>query len=386
MIEIPSSRNDWRLDVVSILAILGESNIRLNSHLITASPTCLLPRLLPAPQGLIGEERVHQLPHDDDAMVVGAFSLTKQGSLNFFPNLLHGTGARLPPFYVREFNLEAIQTDKRKYERRALGLEQIVVEHRPLGTMSIIAIVSAFVSLGLMIWSIVIGDGVALVGIIVMSVSSTLLCMGYWWAPDLPKIRKLKGPDNRPPGDVVVRSRTGTFTIIHCDENTARTLYFNATERKYYFQSSYILSGRVFGAVFGGLFLTAAIVFFSNCTWALQVGLAVAYTILNMSYWVATVLPPEWSWDLSGLKLEETGRRPIQCRSYTEALWAAIRLSNSTKWVFPSEAVGETDTWKEWLRQADEVIHGNEEDQESWDASNELEKLLVANGKVDNCA
>ena len=381
MIEIPSSRNDWRLDIVSILAILGESNIRLNSHLISASPTCLLPRLLPAPQALIGEERARQLPSDDDAMVVGSFSLTKQASLNFFPNLLHGTGARLPPFSVREFNLEANKTDERKYARRTLGLDQIVIEYRQFGTMSILAIFSALISLGLMIWSILIRDGIGFIGIITMSFSSTLICMGYWWAPDLPKIRKPTGPDNRPPGDVVVRSRTGTFTIVHCDENTARSLYFNPTERKYHFQSSFLLSRRVFGAIFGGLFLTTAIVFFGNCTWPLQVGLAAAYTILNMSYWVATVLPAEWSWDLSGLRLEETDRCSVQCSSYTEALWLAIQFSRSTKWVFPSQAVGETDVWKEWLRQADEAIHGSEEHQGNWKAVNELERLLDANAE-----
>lgn len=381
MLEIPSSRNDWRLDIVSILAILGESNIRLNSHLITASPTCLLPRLLPAPQALIGEDHALQLPCEDDALVVGSISLTKQRGLNFFPNLLHGTGAGLPPFSVREFSLEANKTDMRKYERRALGLEQIIIEHRPFGTMSIVAIASAFISLGLMIWSILIRDGIGLIGIILMSLSSTLMCMGYWWAPDLPKIRKPKGSDNRPPGDVVVRSRTGTFTIIHCDENTARSLYFNPSERKYYFQSSYLLSRRIFGAVLGGLFLTAAIVFFSNCTWPLQVGLAVAYTMLNVSYWVATVLPPDWSWDLSGLKLEEINPFPVQCTSYTEALWLAIRVSRSTKWVFPSQAVGETAVWKEWVSQADEVIRGNEEGQANWNAVNELDRLLEIHGE-----
>ena len=35
MLEFPTPRNDWRLDIVSILAVLGESNVKLNAHLIT---------------------------------------------------------------------------------------------------------------------------------------------------------------------------------------------------------------------------------------------------------------------------------------------------------------------------------------------------------------
>lgn len=57
MLDFPSPRNDWTLDIVSILTVLGESNVKVNAHLITAHWTCLLPRLMPAPQGLPAEKR-----------------------------------------------------------------------------------------------------------------------------------------------------------------------------------------------------------------------------------------------------------------------------------------------------------------------------------------
>src|SRR5271163_531708 len=41
MLHFSSNRSDWRLDAVSILAILGESNIKLNSHLITSTRAML---------------------------------------------------------------------------------------------------------------------------------------------------------------------------------------------------------------------------------------------------------------------------------------------------------------------------------------------------------
>ncbi|KAL9018204.1 MAG: hypothetical protein Q9185_004477 [Variospora sp. 1 TL-2023] len=40
MFDFPSSRNEWRLDIVSILAVLGESNIKIHAQAISASRLC----------------------------------------------------------------------------------------------------------------------------------------------------------------------------------------------------------------------------------------------------------------------------------------------------------------------------------------------------------
>jgi len=84
----PKPRDTWRLDVVSILAVLGENNIKLNAPLITLSWTCLLPRLVPAPQGLLAE-RIKTLPYEEGVKVVGTFSGNLRDGLNYFGKSLY---------------------------------------------------------------------------------------------------------------------------------------------------------------------------------------------------------------------------------------------------------------------------------------------------------
>ncbi|KAL8987175.1 MAG: hypothetical protein Q9177_003593 [Variospora cf. flavescens] len=71
MFDFPSSRKERRLDIVSILAVLGESNIKIHAQAITASRFCLLPRLFPAPQALLRESRPKRLPYVEEVTVYG---------------------------------------------------------------------------------------------------------------------------------------------------------------------------------------------------------------------------------------------------------------------------------------------------------------------------
>lgn len=70
MLNFPTSRTDWRFDVVSILAVVGESNIKIHVQPLTATSLCLLPRLIPAPQAFLREKRPGTLPYEEDIIVV----------------------------------------------------------------------------------------------------------------------------------------------------------------------------------------------------------------------------------------------------------------------------------------------------------------------------
>src|SRR5271154_2813422 len=124
-IHFSSQRTDWRLDVVSILAILGESNIKLNAHIITSTRLCYLPRLMPAPQGLLGESRMKQLPQEKDVDVVGVFNGNKSDGLNYFAALLHEQALQDPNFTVRTMQIFPEYLPKFRLEvdvrRRALA-------------------------------------------------------------------------------------------------------------------------------------------------------------------------------------------------------------------------------------------------------------------------
>jgi hypothetical protein len=73
----PVVRNNeagWRLDIVSLLAVIGESSIESHSQALTSSWTCVLPRIIPAPQVLLKPSRPTRMPVTN-AVVVGVRKL-----------------------------------------------------------------------------------------------------------------------------------------------------------------------------------------------------------------------------------------------------------------------------------------------------------------------
>lgn len=78
----------WRLDVVTLLAVIGESSIADHAQTITASMVCLLPRIIPAPQALLKPSRPQRLP-EVHAKMTGVYSGVNLDSVGFFANILH---------------------------------------------------------------------------------------------------------------------------------------------------------------------------------------------------------------------------------------------------------------------------------------------------------
>ena len=78
----------WRLDVVTLLAVIGESSIADHAQTITASMMCLLPRIIPAPQALLKPSRPLRLP-EFQAKMTGVYSGIHFDSVGFFATILH---------------------------------------------------------------------------------------------------------------------------------------------------------------------------------------------------------------------------------------------------------------------------------------------------------
>ena len=362
MIWIPTARNDWRLDAVSILAILGESNIKINAHLITASWTCFLPRLMPAPQGLLAEERSEQLPYESDCHVTGIKSGNNRNGLNYFANIIHGSGDTA--YSVQKFEL----TFKPKPNGEK-GFSENSVNIRPYrwAALNLISLTSSLISLALMIWSIIIHDGVALIGILIMSFATPILCLGGKWSCEDTSQSNMS--TDAPDGDVVIRARNGAFVIVKCSELLSRALYFAPNDRKFLID---LWTGRATGGVVGGLTLIVAIVLFGNCTWTMQAALAVVYTILNVAYWSATLVKPSYNWDLSQIEVNMV-RETKHHAHFTDAVWTAICWAGSAEWVEANGALPATSIWREWLSRADEEARkGNSK----WDARATLGQKL----------
>src|SRR3569833_421571 len=84
---IPVWRSQWRLDVVTLLAGIGESSMAEHSQTITASFLCLLPRILPAPQALLKPARPPRMP-ETPAKISGVYSGVVLDTVGFFANII----------------------------------------------------------------------------------------------------------------------------------------------------------------------------------------------------------------------------------------------------------------------------------------------------------
>ncbi|KAF7561569.1 hypothetical protein G7046_g2567 [Stylonectria norvegica] len=103
----PNTKDGWSLDVVTLLAVIGESSIAEHSQAITASVICMLPRLIPAPQALLKPSRPGRMP-ETVAKMTGVYSGTTLDSVGFFANIITPLDA-FPPFSFKV--LEIVHTD-----------------------------------------------------------------------------------------------------------------------------------------------------------------------------------------------------------------------------------------------------------------------------------
>jgi hypothetical protein len=85
--------------------------------------------------------------------------------------------------------------------------------------------------------------------------------------------------------------------------------------------------------------------------------------LLGSSYWIVAALPSKLHWDyscykvtnecLSNSDMKEKGF-PSTNTTFTQALWRAIAVSQSAKWVRINEACPKTEAWDAWLVEANE--------------------------------
>jgi len=374
MIDItyPKSRDNWSLDVVNILAFLGEHNILACSQQICMSWTCFLPRLIPAPQGLLAQ-RPKKLASEDDVPVMGVLSGIKRPNLQYFGRMVHTDGSELPPFTSRVLKIRWKETKPflhRRYlpfQRNHLDMEEPDAYGRKkknlflprlFSPMNMIAIVSCAMSLGLAGWALVLGDAVALTGILVMSFTTPLLCVGMRWRP-----RSMRTYTDQIPQDmVVIKSSNECLTVVECDRSIARLLYFHPENIEYNVSS---FTGRGLSGTVGGLTLVGSIVLFGNAVWTMKAALAVTYTVLNLSYWIAAILPVRLSWHMDLV----VGLSEItHYESFTECLWKTICTTKHSDWAL--EHVPKTVAWSRWLDEAQDQARSAPDS--TWDAQEAL--------------
>ncbi|PNS20935.1 hypothetical protein CAC42_2866 [Sphaceloma murrayae] len=405
----PAGRDDqsgWRLDIVSLLAVIGESTVSEHAQTITASWLCVLPRLIPAPQALLKSSRPKRLPPTPGVTVVGAFSGSKVDELNFAANLIHDvSGAKKHSF--QEFTIRYRYDESGRTQTRLEKLNDVEkaqgsrnngrlhgllserglhetrdrLEARDLSPLNMLTVVSFLISVGLLVWAIILRDGVAALAITTLSLASSATGFALKWKPELAK--RTSPNQDVPKGDVVLKLRDAAFVVVHCDENITREIYIGSDSVKYYFGSK--ASKAVTGL--GTLFLMVGVILLGNCTWTMQAAIASAFLVLNGTYWMIALLPLKLFWHVAAYRIDPEPDLPVHVRdahetvlfrgrelpdSYTRTIWYTIHRSRSTTWVWSSASVPDTPAWREWVEEAAEHI-----DDSNWDAVERKDVIMT---------
>ena len=420
----PTGRNNsqgWRLDIVSLLAVIGENSVAEHAQPLTASWLCVLPRLIPAPQALLKSNRPLGLP-TTSAIVVGVHSGLRVDSLNYFGDLLHNI-EEVKRYEFKQFRVtwtekaekqqvERQQRQQEKRDRTSAKLDaeaggqtngttsvkamqedldgpRMIGPHR-FSPLRLISITSFVATWALFIWAACIKDAVACLSIFTVSFAATLGCAGQFWRP---KLAERPSTAEVPAGDVVIRTRKGGFIVVQCKEEIARELYVASEECDYY-----INDANLFKAMSGvGVFLfMIGVVLLGNCNWTMQAAIGVLFILLNGAYWTASLAEKRRFWDLTrfdkqditpphlsdGHKEKPMGPgRENDKPNFTRTLWYAIQATRENKWVAQSGAAPATEAWKEWLRLAYE--NRNNKDWDAVEAKNRLMKEAAKKDKDD---
>jgi hypothetical protein len=167
---------------------------------VTATWTALLPRFIPAPQSFLATERPYRLPPNKAVKgVVGISSGNFVHELNFFPNLLHGID-EMKHFQVREITISRPMT-RAGTSVKGEGSPPKNIHPKKLGPINILAVLGFLCVVGLLVGSIRVGDGMAVVATVLLATTSCLLGFANKWDAEL-QTRTVKRVV--PPGHVVV--------------------------------------------------------------------------------------------------------------------------------------------------------------------------------------
>ncbi|GAB1218455.1 hypothetical protein ATERTT37_007709 [Aspergillus terreus] len=358
---------DFHLDIVGFLAILGEASVAVNYQVSTLSYFIFLPRLLPAPQAFIRPARPLRL-ESVPGVVIGVSS----------GNLCRHV-YRIPHIILPGEKLNASKGDytvRRVEVRIKPGRKNgPLVTARTFGLLSLLSVVGCAISFALLGLSIHYNDGWALVATVLLSVLSTVIGIACKWEL---KLGKRIANRDIPSSDVIVCYPNGSFLIVKCDEDVARALFF-APER-----CDYLLGSLAYRSLslLGTLMLMFGVVALGNSQLELQLAFGASYLLLNVAYWVVAAMPERLHWDYSALEIteEEILVSPSTKRSFTDALWQAIKQTKATRWVRTGQVAPDTRAWDEWLRRAHEVANRETEGEgvlpDEWDAGRNLSECI----------
>ncbi len=409
---IPVFLSQWRLDVVTLLAVIGESAMAEHSHAITASVLCLLPRILPAPQALLKPSRPLRMP-ETPAKMAGVYSGVVLDTVGFFANIIHPLEER-PAYSFKAIEIrhktlvpedegddgvvvasatdpergggDAAQQPHMGLLRRGTIQEKVTdfvsspsltpgkrpaVPAQLYSPIHVLSVFSCLLAIVLIVMAVIWHDAPAVMAVSLVSLASSVVGYASWWQPILLTMTR---SSKIPPGDIIIRTREGAFVYVKCKDDIARELYTGTEECRYAVQDR---TCRILMAL-GTILLMVSVVLLGNCSWDMQLFIGVSYIVLNGLYWAMGMLPRRYFWDLSRYEWHDI--TPADARdaeltdaSFTRTLWYAIRETRRTAWVERSGAAPGTEQWREWLVEAEQAALTNVRD---WPAVSRKDAIM----------
>lgn len=278
---------------------------------------------------------------------MGVRSGSSKDSVNHIAHLLHSQKS-MEPYSVRCEEISKPDPDKN-------------VSAAKWGPLVQVEIVGFCMSVALFVLSIVRRDGFALLATLLLSGLSSLIGVGSQYEIVFMGRRSTR---NVPRDSIVIQYPHGAFRIIQCEEEVARGLYWHPEECKYRFgDTTYRLISLV-----GTLALMVGVVCLANSTPLLQVVFAVSYLVLNALYWVVAALPSSSNWDLDCYKVEHVKYHDGEKnKSFTQALWKAIAITESVEWVKTGKVAPVSRGWDLWVDKAMDAVKRHRDLRESCD-------------------
>ncbi|KAL8795844.1 MAG: hypothetical protein Q9195_001724 [Heterodermia aff. obscurata] len=335
---------------------------------------------MPAPQALLKHSLEKRLP-TEPGKVVGVYSGNVNLELNFFCQLLHERE-------LGNHEVEFLTVKKRKDME-----DSPPYEVNPAGSLRALSLLGSALSITLIVLSVVYGDGWALVGTILLSVTSSLVgfasrCKLEVKQPPKNMLKKIHNSDV-----IIYYPRTSALRVFRCSEFESR-LYFTCEICKPLLSESLYRSFALSSTVT----LIFGLISIGNAQTTLQVTFAATYVLLNIAYEVQKhlfKLPSQLSNTDSSPQPEQHGVAPTSSttfadttdkekigdldlslrrrqssgigetwfrrryaktvmnakpgRIFTTALWEAIALTGTSNWLKSTNIAPKNRVWDKWI-------------------------------------
>lgn len=402
------SFSSLQLDIVGIVAILGEASVLRISQISALSWHHELPRLMPAPQALLKHSLERRLPIEA-GKVVGAYSGNVNLELNFFCQLLH-------PHELGNCEVEFVTVKKKEGKE-----DSPPYEVNPSGALRALSLLGLALSATLIGLSVKYNDGWAFIGTILLSITSTLVGFASRVKLEVKQPAKSRLTAVHDSDVVIYYPSTGAFRVVRCSENESR-LYFTSEVCKPLLNDSFY---RVF-ALSSTVTLIFGLISIGNAQTIMQVTFAATYILLNIAYWLASAIGSHKHWrhnydvqvqpyelpfpallsptlttaepispsasrkttfnvpegvrrngsdleknvkrrttpSMRGLTRRYTGNVTIAPthRIFTTALWEAIALTGTGDWLTRTNIAPKNDVWDKWIKLAGERARADDVD------------------------